>query len=150
MNERRFNMGKILIIIGITLGLACSSTPMWELTEQVRIQNREKLTHLSVGMTKSEVLQIMGTKTIELKTFDAVYMRNEVQRINNPYRVEAIQNENGETYEVLFYYTDRKKADGVVTDDELMPLVIKDDKLIGWGWTFVNDNISKYQIDVRQ
>lgn len=143
-------MKKFLICFGLILVAGCSSgPPMSELTEQARTQNREKLVRLSVGMSKAEVLQIMGTKTMVLETHTVTF-GPEVKRINNPYRVEAIKGEDGETYELLFYYTDRKKADGVITDDELTPLVIKDDKLIGWGWTFVNDDIKKYQIDIRE
>lgn len=148
--ERKVTMRKILICFVLIFMVGCAGPPMAELTEQARMQNRQKLTHLSIGMSKSEVLEIMGTKTMILKTFNDIELRHDIQRINNPYRVEAIKSKDGETYEILFYYTDMKKRDGVITDDELTPLVIKNDKLIGWGWTFVNDNIRKYQIDIRQ
>ena len=115
--------------------------------EQARMENRQKLVRLSIGMTKAEVLDVMGTKTMVLKS--TADLETEVSRINNPYRVESAKDTLSQTYEILFYYTDMKKTDGVITDDELTPLVIKDEKLIGWGWTFLGDTIKRYQIDIR-
>jgi hypothetical protein len=37
------------------------------------------------------------------------------------------------TFELLLYYTNKKLADGAITDDELTPLVVMDGKLDGWG-----------------
>jgi len=58
-------------------------------------------------------------------------MGNETQStfydvITNPYCSETLKGKDGYTYEVLFYYTDIKKQDGAITDDELTPLVFKD------------------------
>ena len=103
--------------------------------DQVRAMNRGKLVQLSLGLSKSEVLQIMGIETIKAGG----------DRITNPYRTETLKGEDRRIYEVLFYYTDFKKRDGAVSDDELTPLVIKDGKLIGWGWNFLNDHVAKYQ-----
>jgi len=74
-----------------------------------------------------------------------------IQRINNPYRSETLKGKDGKNYAVLFYYTDVKNKDNAITDDELTPIVLLDGKLVGWGWSFLNDNVSKYntQVDVR-
>jgi hypothetical protein len=134
-------VGLVLLLI-----IACGP-PMIELMEQARMENRQKLVRLSIGMTKAEVFEVMGTKTMVLTS--TADLETEVRKINNPYRVESAKDTLGQTYEILFYYTDLKKADGVISDDELTPLVIKDGKLIGWGWTFLGDNIKRYQIDIR-
>jgi hypothetical protein len=55
--------------------------------------------------------------------------------VPNPYRSE-IKKVGNKNYEILFYYTDIRKQDGAITDDELTPLVLEDGKLIGWGWFF--------------
>ncbi|MEC8479353.1 MAG: DUF3192 domain-containing protein, partial [SAR324 cluster bacterium] len=39
--------------------------------------------------------------------------------------------------ELLYYHTDLKTPDGAVTDDELTPVVLIEDKVIGWGWILV-------------
>ena len=38
---------------------------------------------------------------------------------------------------MLYYHTDLKTPDGAVTDDELTPVVLIEDKVIGWGWILV-------------
>ena len=129
--------GLVVFLLAMSL-VGCASIG------SVRTKNRERLTKLSVGMSKSEVLKTMGTGT----TYD-VFSRP--SRINNPYRTETLKGKDGKFYEVLHYYTDIKKSDFAITDDELTPIVLADDRVVGWGWGFLNDNVSKYhmQIDVR-
>ncbi len=93
--------------------------------------NRKNLMKLSIGMSKQEVLNIMGTKTMHI-LYGAV---------NNPYRSEMLRLENGKTLELLYYYTDIKRRDNCITDDELTPLVFHNGELIGWGWSFVQEHI---------
>jgi hypothetical protein len=119
-------MKKISFLLLVSLILGCTSA-----SEQIRIKNRENLLRLSIGMGKFEVLQIMGTQTVE--------------SINNPYKVETPKGEDGALYEVLFYHTELKNKDGLISDDELTPIVFKDDKLIGWGWAFLNEIVPNYQ-----
>lgn len=133
-------MNKISLLLVVVLFLSGCAT-----LSELRARNRENLTRLSVGMTKDEVLKIMGTKTTKAyQGWDGGF----VDVINNPYRSEILQGEN-KTLEVLYYYTDKKKADGAITDDELTPLVFEDNKLIGWGWGFLEKNIQKYEIRWR-
>jgi len=111
---------------------------------KVRNKNRENLNRLSVGMTKEEVLKVMGTKTLR---GGGIYGTG---KISNPYRTETLLSGDGKTtLEVLFYYTDKKKADGAITDDELTPLVLKEGKLIGWGWSFIDQAKQIYEIRIR-
>ena len=124
----------IITVIVISFLSGCLSM------ESIRTKNRENLNGLSMGMTKQEVLTKMGTLTIRA---------DDGSKVSNPWRTEILKGNDKEYYEVLFYYTDTKKADGAITDDELTPLVLKENKLIGWGWSFLNDNITKYQIDIR-
>jgi hypothetical protein len=52
----------------------------------------------------------------------------------NPHRSETYESEDS-SWEVLFYYTHVVRDDGLVTDDEVTPLVLRDGTLTGWGWT---------------
>ena len=77
----------------------------------VRTSNRENLMKLSVGMTKQEALEIMGTKKITTYEPSALYLAPlTAQAINNPYRSEILQGKD-KTFEVLYYYTDVKQQD---------------------------------------
>ena len=99
-------------------------------SSEVRLQNRENLQYLRPGISRQEVLEIMGTET--------AYADRE---INNPYKTGTIDAFSDEFIEILFYYTDTKRDDNAITDDELTPLVLENEVLVGWGWTFL---ISRY------
>lgn len=126
-------MRKIPLLLVLIVFLSGCAT-----LDSIRLVNRQRLLQLSIGMSKQDVLKVMGTKT-ETDGF---------QSINNPYRSETLRGEN-KTLEVLYYYTDIKKSDGAITDDELTPLVFDDGKLIGWGWSFFEDTAKKYEIRIR-
>lgn len=148
MRNRKVNQGEkamrnsiFILVLALSLSLTACMT-----TSKVRSKNQLNLTMLSLGMTKSEVLSVMG---IEIFQVECCLSDGRVGEITNPYRTETFQTENGSTYEILFYYTDIKKDDGSISNDELTPIVLRDDKVIGWGRTFLGDNVKKYQIDIR-
>lgn len=72
-------------------------------------KNVENSRNLRVGMTKNEVLEVMG---------------------------EPIRDEKFCDPDLWFYYIEMVWGDGLVTPEECMPLVFKDGKLIGWGNDF--------------
>lgn len=126
---------KKLIALLLCLGLGgCASL------SGVRTMNRENLLKLSIGMSKQEALNVMGTRS---------FATLEEGRINNPYRSEILSNKEGKIFEVLYYCTDEKRIDGAITDDELTPLIFDNGKLIGWGWSFLQDNVQKYELRMR-
>jgi len=77
------------------------------------------------GMTKAAVLEIMGTKT-----HYGVRPYHRTTVVPHPYKREFV-NYNGIEYEVLYYYTYYVRGDKALT-----PIVLKDDKVVGWGWTY--------------
>ncbi len=127
-----------LIIAGVFFIIsACGGEFLF--IQEVAAYNREKINLLSVGMSKSEVLTWMGTKTIAPSNSSLI--------ITNPYRTSTFQGKDKINFEVLFYYTDF--IDYEVKNKSLTPIIIKDDKVVGWGWTFLNDNVVKYEIDIE-
>jgi outer membrane protein assembly factor BamE (lipoprotein component of BamABCDE complex) len=73
--------------------------------------NVEHSQKLRVGMTKQQVLKIMGEP-----------LRN--QKYNKP--------------DVWYYYVETQWHDFLTTEDECMPLVFENGKLIGWGCEYYN------------
>ena len=71
-----------------------------------------------------------------------------VDLLGQPYRTETLQGKD-KVLLTYFYWTDVKHADDAITDDELTPTVFDNDKLIGWGWSFLEDDKNKYEIRVR-
>ena len=92
--------------------------------QQVRTMNKEKLNELEIGMNENVVLMIMGSKTIKIESAPF--------SIENPFKIEIYSNDV-DVYKILYFYTDLVKRDGFITDEELTPIIIKNNKLIGWG-----------------
>ena len=57
--------------------------------------------------------------------------------LKNPYREETLKIAN-KTYQIDYYFTSIKKQDGMISNDELTPLVFENDRLIGQGWAFLD------------
>ena len=72
----------------------------------------EKSKQLRVGMTKTQVLEIMG----------------------DPLSDEVFCQPN-----VWYYYIDPVWMDGLITEDECLPLVFAEGRLVGWGRKFYNE-----------
>lgn len=129
-----FKTTKLLLLATITVSyIGCASV------QNVRNDNRENVNKLAYGISKQKVLEIMGNETAN--TFMA-------GKISNPYRTEMYKYD-GKIIEILFYFTDIKKADNAITDDELTPIVIIDGKVDGWGWMYWNSLVKKYEFRVR-
>ena len=128
---------KIIVIFLMLVYLAGCSTTL----PQIRSVNRERLRKLSLGMTKQEVLRIMGTEAIKAHNKGGEV----IGVIDNPYKRKILRGEE-KTFEVLYYYTRIRHSDGAITDDELTPIVFYKEKLIGAGWSFFVDLGEEYGI----
>ena len=143
-------MKKILLVL-LCLGLV-GCTSLGHL-DKLRTENRQNLLKFKIGMSKQEVIEIMGNKTAT----DS-YANYEKVTATNPYKSEILQGKD-KTFEVLYYFIESKHQKVVdawgwsqaapITDDELTPLVFDNGKLIGWGWSFLQDNAQKYEIRMR-
>lgn len=98
-------------------------------SQKVRLDNKERLTKLKLNMKKDDVLITMGTGTAYSEFSEP---------IPNPFRTEALRTRKG-TYEILYYYTEYRKAGTPITDEHLTPLVIRNDRLVGWGWSALEE-----------
>ena len=124
----------LFILILSTVGCASLSS--------VTSINRVHLLKLSLGMNKQQVLKTMGTRSMKVRS-DPLHS----VVINNPYRSETLNDQEGKFYEVLYYVTDNKNEDDLIKDTDLTPLVLDSEgKLIGWGQNFLLDFIAKNQI----
>ena len=130
-------LNKLLISI-VLLTLLSAFLPGCSNLHKTRANNRHSLNFLSVGMTKQEVLEVMGTITLQAIG----------ETITNPYRTE-MHRLGGHYFEVILYYTDLKSQGSTITDDELTPIIMKDGRLDGWGWSYWNNAISKYEVRMR-
>ena len=124
-----------LVLVGLLfVFLGCASAALIKSAE-----NRSKISQLSIGMTKQEVLVFMGTEPF-------IFPLAIINTIQNPYRIEMMK--SGEnTYEIIYYFSDVKGRIRGVDEDELTPIILKNGKVVGWGHTFLADiNIKTIQI----
>lgn len=129
-----------VIVAAICIGCAGAASQV----DMFRNQNRSALASLSVGISRDSVVRIFGDDDLTVR-WGAL---GDTETYTQPYRTETLAGTKG-TLLVYFYYTDRKAADGAITDDELTPVVFDNDRLIGWGWSFLDSSIQKYEIRVR-
>ena len=81
----------------------------------VGLRNQKNADQLRAGMTKEQVLAVMG---------------------------EPIQGEVYTRPDIWFYFIRSNWLDGQTTEEECMPLVFQDGRLIGWG----NEFYVRYQL----
>jgi hypothetical protein len=113
---------------------------------KIRTRNAQTLTRLEVGMTRDQVLDLMGREPVTVE----VPMEDTFERVDipHPYRTESYHAQ-GRRFEVLYYLTSETARDLAITDDELTPIVLVDGRVDGWGWGFWNDQVRRYEIRVR-
>ncbi|MCL1114144.1 MULTISPECIES: DUF3192 domain-containing protein [Shewanella] len=85
--------------------------------EKQQDKNRSLLAGLSLSMTSEQVQALMGTAD-----FSEAYTK-------------ADSANNEQAIKVLFYRTQWAKGDGKTTKDECTPVVFKNNRLVGWGDT---------------
>jgi len=161
--SRNSMVAPICGLVVLVLVVGCRTWIAVPTGEMIRSHNREQLNKLSMGMSRAEVLETMGTETVQTykksalpskkaskeisKEVRALYRS---ERITNPFRTETSQTSAGARVEILLYYTDILEVDGAISDDELTPIVIEDGVLAGWGWVFLDQNVARYNIELRR
>ncbi len=126
----------LIILLSLSLAGCASSVvynPMQQPLPQEILLNESGFKAVQDGMTETQIHQLMGTElVIGYKSQTPGY---QPLTIPNPYKSEAIK---GTTYLIEYYIEAIRQPDGIVSDNELMPLVFKDGKLIGRGWPLAN------------
>ena len=115
-------MKNVLLIIFIFL-TSCVLGPSYE---ELRSQNRSKLSQIRTGTFISEVERIMG----KLKA-DSDNYGNRGEEFNNPYKKESIEH-NGKYYLVYYYYTERFGNNPWQTG--VTPVIFESNQVVGIGW----------------
>ncbi len=88
------------------------------------------------GMTKKEVAAVLGTQiVVGYELIEARTGQYKPLTVKNPYKEETLSDGSG-SCDVLYYVTSVQSPDGKPSEDELVPLVFKNGKLIGQGWEF--------------
>lgn len=126
------------LIIFLSLSLAgCASSvvynPMQTASPQEISLNESGFKAIQDGMTMDQVHKIMGQELIIGYTSQTPGYKP--LTIPNPYKSEAGKDKD---FFIEYYIEAIRQPDGIVSDNELMPLIFKNGKLIGRGWPLVN------------
>jgi hypothetical protein len=109
-----------------------------KITEHV-FPTEEAIGKLLLGVSREEALALIGrTVTVGYELREGANDEYQPTTSPNPYRSQQITKSQN-VYQVDYYLTRITKADGVISDDELTPLVFQDNKLIGKGWEFFKE-----------
>ena len=93
----------------------------------MRDDNRAALSKVEVGMSKPQVESIMGIRTAQL---------HDQGRFENPYKREPVRGTDGQSYDVLYYYTQAIGERPIETG--LTPVVFLEGRVAGIGWGFLD------------
>lgn len=130
-------------ILNLTLAalLAACANLYIDPIDALRDRNKHNIALLSVGMTRQQVDQIMGTDTAG-GTLGTVHRA----QVSNPYRVETVTGADHTPYEILFYYTDLRARDDRVSNDELTPVLLQDGNVVGVGYQALGARVPAYRV----
>ena len=91
--------------------------------EQLAQGNQVNINKLTVGISKSAVVETMGTKVASTNN----------GLVLNPFRSEAFQDKSSVQYEILYYVTEKNRPFQPIKNEQMTPLIFKNGVLIGWG-----------------
>ncbi len=126
----------LLVFLIILFISSCAGTPTLNNPEKVSYRtllsrNRANLNSLSIGMTKSQVRNLMGKYASETRN----------GYIPNPYSTEVLT--KGDTqYEALYFLTKKYPPFTSIRLSQAIPVVLKNGQVMGWGhetWQKVNN-----------
>lgn len=132
MNPIMKHVISFLVLISLSSGCATNGTynPLFTSTHQIFLLNESALAQVTIGMKKDQVHKIMGDSII------IGYSSQKPLTINNPYRTEDLKVKQS-TYTIEYYVSRVNQPDGVVTNDELIPLIFREGVLVAKGWDYL-------------
>ena len=100
---------------------------------EISRQNNTRIMTLQPGMTPEQVVEHIGPSSNS--------------RVPNPVRSEVYP-AGDDTFRALFFYTRMGYVTSIL-DSDLMPVVFKNERLDGWGWSYWESTVTQYNIRIR-
>ena len=104
-------------------------------------QNQQSLQQLALGMTGGEVTALLGEGEI-------VQYRKIL--LVDPWRSEGFALADGTPVRILYYLTQPPQKYYAPDEADLTPIVLENDTLVGWGWSYLRRNTDRYQVESPQ
>lgn len=139
----------ILLFVFLSYGSISQTLPHRPKLSDVRSYNQLNLLSINAGMSKENVLKTMGgVRRILIFNPDKMLGTKKDGFINNPYSRDLKTGKDGNSIEILWYYTDKKSSDNVITKDELTPIILEKNSVVGLGWGFYEDYAKRQEITI--
>jgi hypothetical protein len=100
--------------------------------------NRRNVDRLQLGMSRVEVERVMGSGEL---------MRYKRMRLSNPWHTEAFRLQGPGKVEILYYVTKGYAWQTYFDNADLTPVVLENDKVVGWGREFLMRNQRRYTLE---
>ena len=116
-------MARSIAVVVALLTLGAFAATAEELSyREFLSRNAANSSKLSLGMTKEQVLSIMGNLRTQVRDGP----------ISNPWKTEGFAR-GEDTFEVLYYLVRRHPPFTPILQNQAISVVIKDGKLVAWG-----------------
>ncbi len=134
--KRNLRVTAMGLLVASAVLSGCSPFRLFGLGDfsEISRQNNTRIMTLQPGMTPEQVVEHIGPSS----NF----------RVPNPIRSEVYP-AGDDTFRALFFYTGM--GVGYVTsilDSDLMPVVFKNERLDGWGWSYWKSTVTQYNIRI--
>jgi len=126
-------LASVLALISLT---ACSGH-YYEIYRAAIGENQQSLQKLKLGMSAATVRGTLGEG--EIVRYKKIYLVD-------PWRSESFSLVDGTDVLILFYVTQPTRNFDRTQDYDLTPIVLEDDRVIGWGWSYLNRNTDRYRL----
>ncbi len=113
--------------------LACGCAKLVFPADHLAQRNQEGLSCLLVGMPDLDALRCMASRRMLIRE-DRMGNR---MAIGNPYRQSWVRMADGRRAKILYYYTRVEALDDMVSPGELTPVLLRDERVLGWGQDFL-------------
>jgi len=121
-------------------GILAQALPKKPSRSEVGSYNHANLLKVDLGTSKTKVLEAMGgVQKIQTYTTTSPVTKKEDIIISNPAKREFKTDSAGNTVEILWYYTNTKKAAGDITEEQLTPIILDKNAVVGLGWDFYEE-----------
>ena len=113
-------MKRIIFVLFLAFLMAGCSSYM-----PLRDENRINIAKIDKGMTRAQVVQVMGEKSVGGMS----------GTVTNPYKREIIRDCQGAEYEILYYYTEQVGQKH--WEEGMTPVILKAGQVVGIGWRYL-------------
>lgn len=144
----------VLSLIFSVSNVLSQTLPKKPSIENIRTFNQANLMKINIGDTKKQVIDAMGgIKVYDYYEYDwnnIGFNKNKKKgSISNPYSRDLKNGKDSVIIEILWYYTDIKSQDKIVRKEDLTPVIIEKNLVIGLGWGFYEDYAKRKEITIN-